>query len=469
MNVRTPSLRAAVSGLAAGSLALGLGATIAPAAHAADLVSFAAPTVTNSVPNQGNATTSGARVFIGSIANQVTVGGLVVGTAGPATYAAPADPLDWNATWYACSNAGQALDSCTIVSVKGGQGSLGTESAPYVVKAEALGKYLVFRAQARYINGRFTMTHSETSDRSKDLRVIPSGIPTSARPVIGVNNVVAGQNAGLLTGPWTLPSDHTFVSRTVSAWACPSADAGQVASATWDTSGCTALTVSNASSTSNVAAISAISTSVAMGGKYLVAQSNLVAKSGNAPYLYTVRSTTALLPRPSLTGGANPPAVNLETTLDPNAEAQVDPNGTLTDNTQAGNTGNTGNTDTPQATPEQISEGLGGAKPPVQPTMSIRSKKVVQRGGKLLVTVTLKGKGYGTIGTGPAKVELVKSQLANAKAVKQLRTIEIEDLKGARYEVISKGLKKGNYFLRVVFTDAGSGVQSASLKKVTIR
>lgn len=466
MNVRTPSLRKAVTGLAAGSLALGLGATIAPAAHAADLVSFAAPTVTNSVPNQGNAITSGARVFTGSTANQVTVGGAVLATAGPATYTAPADPLDWKATWFACSNAGQALDSCTIVSVKGGQGSLGTVAAPYVVKAEDLGKYLAFRADARYINGRLTLTHSQTSDRSKDLRVIPYGIPTSARPVIGVTNVVAGQNAGLLTGPWTLPSDHTFVSRTVSAWACPSADAGQVATATWDTSGCTALTVSNASSTSNVATLSAISTTIAMGGKYLVAQSNLVARSGNAPYLYTVRSTTALLPRPSLTGGANPPAVNLETTLDPNAEAQVDPNGTLIDNPQAGNTGNT---DTPQATPEQISEGLGGEKPPVQPTMSIRAKKSVQRGGKLLVTVTLKGKGYGTLGTGPAKVELVKSQLANAKAVKQLRTIEIENLKGARYEVIGKGIKKGNYFLRVVFTDAGSGVQSASLKKVTIR
>lgn len=463
MKAHTASLRTAVTGLVAGSLALGLGATIAPAAHAADLVSFAAPAITNSVPNQGNATTSGARVFVGSIANQVTVGGAVVAATGPATYTAPADPLDWKATWFACSNAGQALDSCTIVSIKGGQGSLGTVSAPYVVKAEDLGKYMAFRADVRYISGRLTLTHSETSDRSKDLRVIPNGIPTSARPVIGVNNVVAGQNAGLLTGPWTLPSDHTFVSRTVSAWACSSADAGQVATATWDTSGCTALTVSNASSTSNVAAISAISTSIAMGGKYLVAQSNLVARSGNAPYLYTVRSTTALLPRPSLTGGATPAEVNLGATLDPNAEAQVDPNSTLTDTTQAGNT------DTPQATPEQINTGLGGEKPPVQPTMSIRAKKVATRGGKLLVTVTLKGKGYGTIGTGPAKVELVKSQLANAKAVKQLRTIEIEDLKGARYELISKQIKKGNYYLRVVFTDAGSGVQSASLKKVTLR
>lgn len=466
MNARMTSLRTAVTGLAAGSLALGLGATIAPAAHAADLVSFATPTITNSVPNQGNAITSGARVFVGSIANQVTVGGAVVASVGPATYTAPADPLDWKATWFACSNAGQALDSCTIVSVKQGQGSLGAVSAPYIVKAEDLGKYLAFRADARYINGRLTMTHSQSSDRSKDLRVIPNSIPTSARPVIGVNNVVAGQNAGLLTGPWTLPSDHTFVSRTVSAWSCPSANAGQVASATWDTSGCTSLTVSNASSTSNVATISAISTSIATGGTYLVAQSNLVARSGNSPYLYTVRSATALLPRANLAGGNTPPQVNLNATLDPNAGAQVDPNGTLTDNTQAGNTGNA---DTTQATPEQINSGLGGEKPPVQPTMSIRAKKVVQRGGKLLVTVTLKGKGYGTIGTGPAKVELVKSQLANAKAVKQLRTIEIENLKGARYELIGKQIKKGNYFLRVVFTDAGSGVQSASLKKVTIR
>lgn len=43
---------------------------------------------------------------------------------------------------------------------------------------------------------------------------------------------------------------------------------------------------------------------------------------------------------------------------------------------------------------------------------------------------------------GPAKVELVKSQAANAKAVRVLKPIEVENMRGARFELISKKLKK---------------------------
>ena len=445
MNTNIRSLKGAIASVAAVSLTAGLVAlAVAPSASAAETrITMDTPNVIFSVPNSGNATTTGARVLVGDAAYRVTVGGAVAANFGTVTYKAGTTPQGWRGYWYACSSAKQALDSCAVVKAQSSVGNVTATNASvnYVVAAEDLGKFLVFKGEVYgkdvFLNEN--VSQGATSDRNKDLRVIPFGLPTSPRPVIGVNNVVAGKTAGVITGAWTMPADQTFVSRTVTAWACPDANAGQGTTADFVTTGCTAVPVSNSSipTTDNRAATHSLATTVAMGGKYLVASSALVARASNGtPYLYVVRSAATLLP-----------AAPAGATQEPTPEV----------------------TPTPESDNQLGGTVAGAVSEPIQPKMTIIAKKAVKRGKKLLVTVKLAGKGGGTLGTGPAKVELVKSQDANAKAVKVLREIEVEDSRGARYELIGKKIKKGRYFLRVVFTDSGSGVQSASLKKLTIQ
>lgn len=447
MKTSTRSIRGAIAGIATASLLASLAATaVAPATHAAETrITMPTPEVIYSVPNQGNATTNGALVLTGDATYRVTVGGVVNANFGDVTYKAGTIPQGWRGNWYACSSAKQSLDTCTLVKSGTSVGNVSADNASvnYTVASSDLGKVLAFKGE---VYGKEVLLNQNvvqvgTSDRNKDLRVIPFGVPTSPRPVIGVNNVVAGQTAGVITGAWTMPEGLTFVSRNVSAWACPDASAGQSTSADFNISGCNSVTVTNSSAptTDNRAATHSLTTTAAMGGRYLVTSSTLVARASNGlPYVYTVRSAATLLPA----------AAGVTPTAEPSTSAS------------------------PEATAsaEALGAPTGGAiVAPVQPTMTVVAKKSVTRGKTLKVTVMLTGKGGGTVGTGPAKVELVKSQAAKAKAVKKLKPITIEEMRGSRYELISKKLKKGTYYLRVVFTDAGSGVQAASLKKVTIK
>lgn len=447
LNTKRRSIKKGIAGVAAMALTAGLAATVvAPVASSAETrITMSTPSVIASVPNQGNATTTGARVLAGDPTYRVTVGGAVAANFGTVTYKAGITPQGWRGYFYACSTAKQAIDTCAVVKTQTSVGNVTANNVTvnYVVTEADLGKFIVFRGEVygRDVFQNQDITISATSDRDKDLRVIPLGLPTSPRPIVGVNNVVAGRTAGLITGVWTMPADQTFVSRTITVWACPDANAGQGTTADFVTTGCTQVTATNASAagTVNQAATYSLTTTAAMGGKYLVASSALVARASNgSPYLYVVRSAATLLP--AAPAGATP-----EPTPSPEATPTAD-----SDNKLGGSVD-------------------GGVVAPTQPKMTIVAKKSVNRGKKLLVTVKLAGKGGGTLGTGPAKVELVKSQDANAKAVKVLREIEVEDLRGARYELIGKKIKKGTYFLRVIFTDSGSGVQSASLKKLTIK
>lgn len=448
MHMSRKAVRRTMVGITATSLIAGLTAlAVAPIAQAAETrITLPTPEVVYSVANQGNATTTGARVLIGETTNIVTVGGAVVANFGNVTYRAGTTPQGWRGTWYACASRKQSFDACTIVKSQTSQGNVTAANATvsYVVTAGDLGKYLVFGAQVfgREVFRNEDVSQAASTDRNKDIRVVPFGLPTSPRPVIGVNNVVAGGTAGVITGAWTMPSDQTFVSRTVTAWACPDSNAGQGATQAFSVAGCTSVTVTNASApiTTNVTATHALQTTTAMGGKYLVASSVLVARAGDGtPYVYTVRSAATLLP----------PA--------PNVGANVTPDATPTPGTTAA--------PAEPATPPVTED----AVVPFQPTLKIVAKRSVQRGKTLLVTVGLSGKGGGTLGTGIARVELVKSQRANAKAVRVLKDITVEDLSGKRYELIGKKIKKGKYFLRVIFTDSGSGVQAASLKPLRIK
>lgn len=447
MNIRKRSRRVTVAAVAATALCGGLvAAAVAPAAHAAETrITMPTPTVTHSSPDHAfsNATTFGARVFLGDSTYQVPVGGEVSANFGAVTYKFGTTPQGWRGYWYACSAATQALDTCTIVKREVSAGNLSAANATvtYVVTASDLAKFLVFKGE---VYGKDTLrsedvSQSTTSNRSQDLRVVTQGIPLTDPPTFSIAGVVAGQTLEARTWEWLMTPDLTFTSRTVTAFACPDPNASQVPTGLWNATGCVTVPVTNPTVANSVNAIASqtLNTTAAMGGKYLVVTSNLVAKAQNGlPYVFTVRSAPTLLP-PDL-------AVAPEATPTPTP------------------------TPTPEATdPTTPPNGITVA--PVQPSMKVLAAKKVQRGKRLLVTVKLTGKGAGTLGTGRATVELVKSQLANAKAVKKLRPILVEDLNGARYETIAKKLKKGPYYLRVVFTDAGSGVQSASLKKLTVR
>ncbi len=450
MQSKTRSIRRAVVGIASASLLASLGATaIAPATFAAETrITMPTPQVTYSVPDQGNATTTGVLVLAGDASYRVAVGGAVTANFGDVTYKSGTTPQGWRGNWYACSSVKQSLDTCSSVKsvTSGGNVSAKNATVPYVVTQSNLGKVLAFKGE---VYGKEVLRNQDvvqvaTSDRNKDLRVIPLGVPTSPRPVIGVNSVVAGQTARVLTGVWTMPAGLTFVSRNLTAWACPNANAGQGTSADFSISDCSSIKVTNSTAaiTENRLATHSLTTTEAMGGKYLVASSTLVARTSNGlPYLYTVRSTATLLPEAAGVTPSPEPS--------PSASAEA--------------------TDATDAT-DALGTSIGGTiVTPQQPTMKVVAKRSVTRGKKLLVTVKLAGKGGGTLGTGPAIVELVKSQDADAKSVKKLKSIEVEEMRGARYELINKKLKKGTYYLRVVFTDAGSGVQAASLRKVTIK
>lgn len=460
MTISPRARRITTAGLALSSLMAALLAGASTPANAVTFIEADTPTQVYSVPNQGSAITTGARVFA-STDNQITTGGLAVAKMGAVTYLDGTASRGYTGAWYACGSRNQSIDSCTALQVyraADGLESPANKSFPYLVKDADLGKYLAFsitifgRTSAQF-GDQNTQTVVSTT-RAKDLYVIPGSIPTSPRPVLGMNNVSAGGTAGLLVGQWTMPAGQTFVSRSVTAFACPDANAGQVASASFTTTSCTSIApvaqiASNASN--NTVALFSLPTTAAMAGRYLVAQVNMVARSANnLPYLYVIRSAASQLPAP--VAGAN---------------VQNDPAAAL----EPQQAGEVGAVSPPQAAPAETpqEQNINPAVPPTQPTMKVTSKRSANRGGKYLVSVRVSGTGGGTLGTGEATVAVVSSNAANAKVLQKLKPVAVEDGRGAKWQSLSKKLRKGNAYIRVIYTDAGSGLQTGFLKKVTIR
>ena len=434
------SIVGATTALAVAAMSL-MGAQSALAATVPDL------TMSYTAAGQGAANAdSGTYLWVGSpdTGLMVTPGTALSVTVGNIAYPASQTPNRYLGIWYSCGSRGQNTSQCTQVGDTGAAGSASGRTFTYTPSDEVIGRYLVFSLTQVVNDGNFTINSIKATDREKDLQVI-NRLGTTKRPEWGINGVNAGSKANLLLFPWTMPSGVTFASRTLATWACPNATQGQEATLAWSTSGCTSIpaaSVTGGNVTANSASIVQVQTSADMAGKTLVAQLSVIGRSANGTTVgYVVRSAGGTLPGSAAAATPSP---------------SPSPTGTAAPEANAGAGG-------AQTVPNAVS-----AAGPVQPVMTIVAKRAVNRGKDLGVAVQLKGKGRGTTGNGSAIVEIVKSP-DDVKPAAKLKKVKIKKNKGFKEQTIPMKLKKGVYYLRVVYTDAGSGVQSAAVKRVRVR
>jgi len=278
-------------------------------------------------------------------------------------------------------------------------------------------------------------------------------VATTARPTWGINGLTAGGKANLLLFPWTMPADTTFSGRTLTVWSCDSATASQVAAASWSTAGCSALGASSLTGgnvNSNSASIVQVQTTAAMAGKTLVAETFVSTKAANGTSaIFTVRSAGGTVPAAAASGAA---------AADATATPSASPTATAT-------TGDSG-----AATSGNAGAGAAVASSTaVVPKVKIISTKYFKRGRATGVSIELSGRGKGTVGTGNAVVQLIKQGVPGEKASQRLRTTLVKGMKGFNKQTLSKKLRPGTYYLRVIYTDSRSKVQAGALKKISVR
>ena len=434
------------SSLTGAATALVVAATSLVGAQSALAVTVPNVTMSYVAANQGAANTdSGTYLWVGSpdTGLMVTPGTALSVTVGNITYPASQTPNRYLGIWYSCGSRGQLVSQCTQVGDTGAAGSASGRSFTYTPTDEVIGRYLVFSLTQFVDDGSFTISSIKATDRDRDLLVI-NRLGSTKRPEWGINGVEAGSKANLLLFPWTMPSGVTFASRALATWACPNASQGQEASLAWSTAGCTSIpaaSVTGGNVNANSASIVQVQTSADMAGKTLVAQVSVIGRSANGTTVgYVVRSAGGTLPG---SAAATPsPTPSPTGTASPGANAGAGAGQTVPDATSAAG--------------------------PVQPVMTIVAKRSVNRGKDLGVAVQLKGKGRGTTGNGSAIVEIVKSP-NDVKPAAKLKKVKIKKNKGFKEQTIPMKVKKGVYYLRVVYTDAGSGVQSAAVKRVRVR
>lgn len=441
-------IRTAASAAITAAVVAATALTAAPSASAAEF-SMPAPTVAFSVANQGSATsTSGTYFWLNAdTALQAVVGSTVTGTEGTIVFADGQLPDGRTLTWYSCPSRGSALATCTNVrsqTVVGANAS-GT-SFVYTPTADDIGRYLAYEVTQKIATIAGALTRATVSDRAKDVQVI-AALGTTARPAWGLAGVQAGGKASLLLFPWTLPAGSAFVSRTLAVHACPRADQGQGSAPGYDITGCTeipAASITGGTVNANTASAFQVQTTADMAGKTLLAGINLVSRTANGTVtIYTVRSAGATLPGAAATAAPTP-------TPTPSASADAG------------------------AVPNQIptgspSAGTPAANAPVVPRVTIVAVKTMTRGKSTGVAIELSGRGKGTVGTGTAIVELVKTGKPGEKAAQKLKATAIKGMKGFQKQTLSKKLKTGTYYVRVIYTDSKSKVQAGALKKVSVK
>ena len=397
--------------------------------------------MTYSAVANGSAIGSGA-----SVANQaggVAVGSSVRAAVGTVNYV-PSTAVGYKLRLYSCPSAGAAIASCQAVASNTGNGSASGKTVDYIPVAADLGRFLAVELEVISSTNGNAQTQQVTSDRAQDAKVVP-GAATSARPAWSTTGAgwTPGGKAALVISPWTLPPALRQSLRSLVAWACDSAGAGQVAEVGFSLAGCTQVPQASILTDVNVtgASVAQVQTTAEMAGKYLLAQVNLVTTTGSAPYAFAIRSEAKQLGTAAAAPSASP-----------------SPTPTPSASTAAPDAGAAGTI--PTGSP---SAGIAG---PVRPVMTIVAKREVVRGRTLGVAIELKGKGRGTTGNGTAMVELVKDPNA-PKRVAKLKAVTVKKGKGFKAQAI--GVPKGTYYVRVVYTDAGSGVQSAAVKRIRVR
>ena len=448
MNRFRSAATSAIAGVATVAVTSGMLLAAAPAASAAEF-SMPTPVVGFTAADQGSATSNtGTYVWLGlNESLQATIGTTLTGNEAAITFAEGQLANGYTLRWYSCPTRGAALTSCEVVDSRavapvgnagGNAASAGVSLLIYTAKAEDAGRYLAYEVSQKISTIAGPLTRTAVSDRTKDVQII-SKLGTTARPTWGINGVDAGEKASLLVFPWTLPTGSTFTGRALSVYACPNASQGQEATDGWSTSGCTTIpagSITGGTVNANTASAFQVQTTESMAGKTLVAQVLLTSKTSNGtPTVFAVRSAGATLP-----GAAAPATPSASASATATAEA---------------------------ATPSTAVE----VKPAtaVVPKVKIIAVKSFTRGKPAAVAIELSGRGKGTVGTGTAIVELVKSAAPGAKTAQRLKTTAIKSMKGFNKQTLSKKLKKGDYYIRVIYTDSRSKVQAGALKKISVR
>lgn len=448
MNRFRSAASSAIAGVATLTLTSGVLLAAAPAASAAEF-SMPTPTVGFTAANQGSATSAtGTYVWLGANESlQATIGATLTGNEAAITFAEGQLANGYTLRWYSCPTRGAALTSCEVVDSKavvpvgnagGNAASAGVSLLVYTAKADDAGRYLAYEVSQKISTIAGPLTRTAVSDRTKDVQVI-SKLGNTARPAWGINGVEAGSKASLLVFPWTLPTGSTFTGRTVTAFACPNATQGQEATDGWSTSGCTSIpaaSITGGTVNANTASAFQVQTTADMAGKTLVAQVLLSSKTANgAATVFTVRSAGATLPG-AATAATPTPSASATASADPAASAPAT-----------------------TATPATA----------VVPKVKIVALRTFTRGKPTSVAIELSGRGKGTVGIGTATVDLVKTATPGAKAVQKLKATPIKSMKGFSKQTLSKKLKKGTYYIRVIYTDSRSKVQAGALKKISVR
>lgn len=446
--------RSTASAVIAGASALAVAASslmlTAPGVMAATAYDMPNPTVEYTVAPRGNATsTSGAYVWVNvNTALQTTVGSTVIGKEGAITFGTGQVASGRALTWYACPTRGAALTSCAAVRSTSEGVSASNSNSLYTPTAADTGKYLAYEVSQTFTVAGTSNTAKATSDRSKDLQVIGQ-LGTTARPAWGVNSVQAGGKASLLVFPWSLPTGSSFTARTITILACPNANQGQEAGSDWDETGCSIIgpgSITGSTVNANSAGVFQVQTTADMAGKSLIAEVRMALRAANgSASVFVVRSAAATLP------GA---AASAEPTASPSPTPAADAASTA-----------------PGATSTDSGSSASGpaSATAVVPKVKIIAKKSIARGKATGMSIELTGRGKGTVGTGKAIVEVVKTGADGEKASQKLKTISIKGMKGFTKQTLSKKLGKGTYYIRVVYTDARSKVQAGALKKISVR
>lgn len=219
--------------------------------------------------------------------------GLVIGAAMGTVDYGGGTPTSYTANWRRCSPRNQATADCTIVrrSVSAAGANASGNWFIYTPTSEDVGAYLRFdiSIQAQSAAGA-ALAPVVVSNAGSELFVVPIA---SAGGVQATGALVPGRATAVEAYVWNVPAGSTFVRRTITAYACARADAGQSPGLTFDSTGCTTIS-SGLQGDANSNGFSTISLllPLTVGGKHLLFSESLTMRTNGLVTVYQRRSPT---------------------------------------------------------------------------------------------------------------------------------------------------------------------------------
>jgi len=336
--------------------------------------------------------------------------------------------------WLRCPNRGAAAANCTVASDAGLiAGSPSLKSTAFVPTQAELGGYLRARVLT-YDIGR-NQNGSFESPGASDVLVLPP-LATGARPGLPAT-IASGADAQASLGAWNLPGGTTFSSRTVQAFTCPSADAGQSAAATTTVAGCTVVPAANVKTPVSTAAASVVTLAVpaATDVSHLVVQDTLFVRSA-AGFVtaYQTRSAAGLI-------GVVAPTPTPTPTPSASASASAAP--------------------TPAPTPTIPANPSAVPMPNV---LLVDGPATVKRGAKARVSVAIP-----TGADGLARVAIRSRPTSKGRLIAKTVSMDVVGGSGQTRIAIPRSATKGKAYIYAVFVNDATGERKVASRQIVIR